>query len=224
MAIVGYPDYVPAAHDALARAAREGVAVLQFDNDDRIIYIVLQFATDERRIARQVGVELCRRLGTTGGRWGAIALRRPLHTVPRPRRPHNRRHRRLRDQLPLQAGGEDRGNTALKLFTFHGPDVHGERPLDNALLVDDTITCVITTSDDSRRCCLSCRVSLSSKCGELRRACAIHNGLSQLTGKRSRCGKRRSVPMSFLQPANMLQATSGQLPLKAKQAEPCGIT
>lgn len=38
MAIVGYPDYVPAAHDALARAAREGVAVLQFDNDDRIIY------------------------------------------------------------------------------------------------------------------------------------------------------------------------------------------
>ena len=85
-------------------------------------------------------------------------------------------------------------------------------------------TCVITTSDDSRRCCLSCRVSLSSKCGELRRACAIHNGLSQLTGKRSRCGKRRSEPMSFLQPVNMLQATSGQLPLKAKQAEPCGIT
>ena len=129
MAIVGYPDYVPAAHDALARAAREGVAVLQFDNDDRIIYIVLQFATDERRIARQVGVELCRRLGTTGGRWGAIALRRPLHTVPRPRRPHNRRHRRLRDQLPLQAGGEDRGNTALKLFTFHGPETYMENAL-----------------------------------------------------------------------------------------------
>ena len=43
-------------------------------------------------------------------------------------------------------------------------------------------------------------------------------------GQESRCGKRRSEPMSFLQPANMLQATSGQLPLKAKQAEPCGIT
>ena len=46
-------------------------------------------------------------------------------------------------------------------------------------------------------------------------------------GKASRARRLenfRQHNMSFLQPANMLQVTSDQLPLKAKQAEPCGIT
>jgi len=147
MAIVSYPGFRHTVHMALARAAREGVAVLQFESNELIRYLVdfnqdlvLQFTSNEFTLSSLVGTELCRRWGRDNTKPLRLAA---LYS------PDKKQDIRINGTITgFQNSCPERYvtvvfETRLAGFTRSLAQTY----MENALLVDDSISGVLTTSD-----------------------------------------------------------------------------